>query len=29
MAMLREFTQDQKLDVAVRERAQKGLSELE
>lgn len=29
VATLREFTQDQKLDVAVRERAQKGLAELE
>lgn len=29
IAMLKELTQDQKLDVAVRQRAQKGLSELE
>jgi hypothetical protein len=29
IATLREFTQDQKIDVAVRERAQKGLAELE
>jgi len=29
VAMLKEFTQDQKVDAAVRARAQKGLSELE